>query len=284
MQAKASGMRLMLACLAAWACQAAMAAASIPGSASASSVGAPAASQAWTGYSDRPVPARLGPNTFRFPMNLYESQVGPDRDGARLNLAWPALEALPAGARAATGYSETWGSRSIDIDLRYMERPLLDALLPALINEGPPGRSFAAPDDPAQHRSLRIEGEPVHGLTPYYADPGKLAAYFRAHGIDASGDNLARNGDDWYLARDEAGRLRTVIVCTSRTIAGARLIGGKLQNTPPGVERGGCRQTFTVPAYGLRISVFYLRAYLVDWKRIEERISGLLERYRATPP
>lgn len=284
MRTKADNMRLVLACLGALACHAALATASVADSASASSVATPAASPAWSGYSDRPVPVRLGPNTFRFPMNLYESQVGPDHDGARLNLAWPALEALPPGARAAGDYSEAWGGRSIDVDLRYMERPLLDALLPALINEGPPGRSFAAPDDPAQHRRLRIEGQPVYGLTPYYADLDRLAAYFRAQGIDAGRDNVARNGDDWYLARDGAGRLRTVIVCTSRAIRGARLVGGKLEDTPPGVERGGCRQTFAVPAYGLRVSVFYLRAYLADWKRIEERVASLLDRYRAHHP
>jgi type IV secretion system protein VirD4 len=234
----------------------------------------------WEGYSDKPVAAKLGPNTFMFPMNLYDDQIGPDFQGSvAFMLHWPDLKPFPPGAQQNPKYSEAYTSEGIMVGLSYIDRRPIDTLLLDTINEGPGHFGWIDSDDPREHRSLRIKGSSVYGLTPYYTDTAKLTAYFQKKGIASGADNVSRNADDWFLDYDDRGVLRNVVICTSREIRGANLIQGKLEQTPPGDPRGGCTQTFIVPKYGLSVRVSYLRAYLAEWQSIEKTIRGLFDKY-----
>jgi hypothetical protein len=228
----------------------------------------------WEGYSDKPVAAKLGPNTFMFPMNLYDDQIGPDFQGSvAFMLHWPDLKPFPPGARHDPKYSEAYMSENIMVSLYYVDRRPIDSLIPSAIK--PYG--LYDKDDPTRSLSTRIQGDAFEGLVPYYADLPRVASYFKSKGISADKDNLVRSADDWYLAYDDHGVLRTFISCTSREEVGARLIDGHIENTPAGKERGMCKQEFVIEKFRLHIVVNYLRAYLSDWQKIENDLGSLID-------
>jgi hypothetical protein len=231
-------------------------------------------------YSDKPVAAKLGPNTFMFPMNLYQNQMGPDFQGeVALTILWPGLEALSPGERGRSDYSDKYASHIVDISPDFIDKLTLQELMLNHINEGNGKYAWSVPDDPTQHRDLRIKGGSLYGLVPYYTDRTKLENYFRQRGYPTDKENIDRHSDDWYLSFDDKGIPVTKITCTTRSVPGAFLKDGVLVDTKAGKNRGACTHIFTLEKYKLVISVRYLRAYLQDWRRIEDRIGRIFDQY-----
>lgn len=230
-------------------------------------MGKPDPNYKWEGYSEKLVPAKLGPNTFMFPMNLYSNQTGPDFQGSvGLMLKWPDLLPYPPGSIASATFRDEMNDNSILINVRYLEHRSARDVVQASIKP----RSYEAPDDPRNRIDLRRHGDPVFGLDTYYIDVDRLMSFLREQGSPSGRDRVLELADDWYIRRDSKGEVESLIVCTTGEIRGARLIAGKLENTPVGTSRGACLHTFFLPSSNLLVEIRYLRAFLVDWKRIED--------------
>ena len=242
---------------------------------------APSASAAkpykWEGYSDKPVEAKLGPYRFRFPMNMYYDQMGPDfQGGVSLVLRWPDLEPYPPGENFHDAPDRFINAISISLD--YPDRlsdheyaTILRASLQPLMPDDP-----EQIENPAENLNLRIKGEAVYGLTPYYLDLERLKTYFaKYHPGSLTADPQFH--EDWYVSNDNHGVPLTVIKCTTRSVPDGVLIERGTMIDDPGVRRrSDCHHNFLVPEYRLLIRINYLRPVLADWAQIENRIRHLL--------
>lgn len=228
-------------------------------------------------YTDQPVEARLGPHRFRIPANYFDTQLGPDFQGnMRLILQWPRLQPLAPGERYFQD-DEPGFARAIDISPNYIDRvPLQTSLDRALI----PGIESEQEqrDNPALNPDLRLRGEPVFGLTPYYTDFAKVDAYNRSGSGAGDRDSLFNN--DWFVARDDRGALTTVIKCTAREVPDGAEVQGETLRLLDAPKLAMCSHDFTIPAYDTRINVSYLRVFMKDWQAIERRIRELFDQYR----
>lgn len=232
-------------------------------------------------YNDKPVQAKLGPHRFEIPANYFDTQLGPDFQGnMRLIVQWPDLQPLAPGERYFEGGEQRF-ARNIDITPNYIDRvPLQTSLDRALISNVDSEQKRR--EDPTLNPDLRLPGEPVFGLTPYYTDFAKVDAY----NLKVYGDKTSRAGDrdslfnnDWFVARDADGALTTVIKCTSREMPdGAEIEGAALRllGTP---KLSMCSHDFTIARYNARINVSYLRVFMQDWKKIEQRVRDLFDQY-----
>ena len=220
-------------------------------------------------YSEALVPAKLGPNTFNFPMNLYEHQRGPDFQGSvSLLLKWPSLEPYAPGFVAKKGANDAISDTGIRIGLDYLSRASAEQVFQDSIKP----HSYDDPADPRTRLDARQRGSSVYGLDVYYIDTDRLTSFLQQRGAYFNNARMLELGEDWYLLRAPNGTLETKIVCTTSKIPGATLIRGKLENTPPGVARGLCKHTFILRDANLMVEISYLRAYLPDWERIEKAV------------
>jgi len=231
-------------------------------------------------YSEALVPAKLGPNTFNFPMNLYDKQRGPDFQGSvGLALRWPTLEAFPPGARSDPAFRRAYIDELIDVSLRYVDKVPVDKLIQThiVIPNGYPS------DDPSRDVKYRIRGATLNGLTPFFIDREKLKAYLKKEGAPTDDAHVSRQGPDWYIAYSGDGAPQTFVECDPRDVRGARLIDGQLEDLPVGQNRGVCTHRFVMIDLKLSIRVTYLRAYLQDWRKIEDVVRARIESAVTSP-
>lgn len=230
-------------------------------------MGAPDAAHRPPPYSEKLVAAKLGPNTFQFPMNLYDNQTGPDFQGSvGLLLDWPSLEPFAPGYVAKEGANDEVTKSGIIIGLSYLAKASADKVFQDSIKP----KSYNDPADPRNSLSARRRGNPIYGLDVYYIDAEKLSAFLQRRGNAVQSDRVLELSEDWYVRFTPRGALATLIVCTTTKIAGATLVEGKLKDTSPGTARAICRHTFIVPEENLMVDISYLRAYLQDWQKIED--------------
>lgn len=231
--------------------------------------------------SDAPVEARLGAHVFRFPANVYSDQRGPYPDGSvGLTLLWPDL-APAAPAQMPTRGDAAYDTR-IQVGAIAVEGAAGNAALRRLIEPDPSEPEQR--DDPARNLALRIEGEPVHGLSVYSIDaPAARAFLKRQYGERAAPALDEETFTDWYLARDATGNLTSVIVCDERQVAdGLRIKDGiGLVRDDEATAIARCAHDFLVADGTVRIAAQYPRAMLKDWQRIETRVRELFDTHRA---
>ncbi len=237
--------------------------------------------RAHTGNHDAPVEARLGAHVFRFPANYYSDQHGPYDDGSvGLTLLWPDL--APAAPAQMPARGDAAYDTRIQLGVTAVETATGNAVLQRLIEPDP--SEPAQRDDPARNLALRIEGESVHGLSPYYIDPKAARAFLQQqYGENAASMLEDETFADWYLAREATGRLTSVIVCDERQLAdGLRLQDGNSLTREPEAERiARCTHDFLVADGTVRIAADYPRVMLKDWQRIEARVRDMFESHRA---
>lgn len=263
---------LAIACLAAAACGSG---AAPPPAAEASRPMTPTDANA----GERMVEVHLGPHRFRIASNYFDIERGQDAQGfMRLILRWPELAPLPAGTHYLSG-GESERARNIDISPDYIDRvPLQTSLERDLISNTDSEQERR--ENPTLNPDLRIHGDPVHGLTPYYTDFAKVDAYYRAR-YGKHGDTAAQRhspfNNDWLVGRDAQGTLTTVIKCTSREEPeGARIVEGRLELLDAPMLPS-CSHSFLMPRYGANVRVSYQRIFVRDWKRIEQRIREIFD-------
>src|SRR3546814_5176185 len=84
---------------------------------------------------------------------------------------------------------------------------------------------------------------------------------------------------DCYLDRDADGRWTALIKCDSRLQHdGIRIEGGRI--TREDGPSTSCTHYFLMPDEKISFSAFYVRVFLKDWKKIENRAREMLKQYR----
>lgn len=236
----------------------------------------------WEGYSDKPVEAKLGPYRFRFPMNMYYDQMGPDfQGGVVLVLQWPSLEPYPPGENFHSTTERFLAA--VRINLSYLDR-IPDKEYPNTLRRSMQRFDTSNPANwlnPSNNIDLRLTGAPVYGLTPYYLDLPRLKTYYvKRHG-EAIGARAAEPDDtfntDWYLVFDPNDVPVTFIQCAPKQVPDGVIVqGDRVQEDPKVRGVTSCTHEFLVPEYKLAPEVSYSRAFLKDWQRIEKHVRDLL--------
>ena len=224
-------------------------------------------------YAD-PVPIKqacVGPYLLEFPQNYFDEQMGADFQGSfRLALEYPSLQPFKAGERARRDVD--MAMRTVKIGYSYPRKPVREAM-----------RSVYTPwesqkDNPAESLEGRTEGEPVFGLTPYYADMSRIHAYQRSKGQNETAPVMRATWHvDWYVTRDAAGEVERLIKCDSRAMPGTgvemhdgKIVKRKDEQTPL------CNHRFMVPEMNIWGAIRYPRFMLDRWQDMEERARELL--------
>ncbi|NYH47595.1 UNVERIFIED_ORG: hypothetical protein FHR68_001164 [Xanthomonas campestris] len=232
-------------------------------------------------YSDAPVDVKLGPNIFRIPANYLDSQIAPwSIEVVTLVIEWPDMTPTPPGARANPRTNDF--RKEIHASMNYVDRVPIEGLLARYSSN----EALTEPDsvergDPVDRLDLRIAQPETLGLTPYAIDEEKMAVYVKAYEAHY-GKPPTRNPafeDDWYVARDSGGNLTTFIKCDSKKFRGdgVRLEGSEVVHEK-GAVAASCVHYFSDIENKLSISLNYKRAFLKDWKRMEDAVKEVLAR------
>ncbi|WDI94797.1 Smlt3025 familytype IV secretion system inhibitor [Xanthomonas campestris] len=232
-------------------------------------------------YSDAPVDVKLGPNTFRIPANYLDSQIAPwPGEGVTLVIEWPDMTPTPPGARANPRTNDF--RKEISVRINYIDRaPIETSLERHSSNDAITEANSVERRDPRQRLDLRLAQQDTLGLTPYAIDEAKMLAYSKEY-EDRYGKPPIRNPayeDDWYVARDSSGGLTTFIKCDSTKFRGdgVRLEGAEVIHEK-GAVAASCVHYFSDIENKLSITLNYKRAFLKDWKRMEDAVKTLLAR------
>lgn len=235
-------------------------------------------------YSDAPVDVKLGPTTFRIPANYLDSQIAPwPGEGVTLVIEWPDMTPTPPGGRANPRTNDFRKEIAVSID--YIDRAPIETSLERLSsNEAITEAGSVERGNPKNRLDLRVAQPERLGLTPYAIDEAKMAVYSKAYEA-RYGKPYPRNPGseyDWYVARDPRGALTTFIKCESVSFRGdgVRLEGDQVVNEE-GAVAAGCFHYFSDVENKLSITLNYKRAFLKDWKRMEEAVRDLLARTKA---
>ncbi|OAX86261.1 hypothetical protein A7D16_20090 [Xanthomonas nasturtii] len=232
-------------------------------------------------YSDAPVDVKLGPHIFRIPANYLDSQIAPwSSEVVTLVIEWPDMTPTPPGARANPRKNDF--RKEIHASMNYVDRVPIEGLLARYSSN----EALTEPDsvergDPVDRLDLRIAKPETLGLTPYAIDEEKMAMYVKAYEAHY-GKPPTRNPafeDDWYVARDSSGNLTTFIKCDSKKYRGdgVRLEGSEVVHEK-GAVAASCVHYFSDIENKLSISLNYKRAFLKDWKRMEDAVKEVLVR------
>ncbi|HEL5401458.1 TPA: hypothetical protein UOJ25_001566, partial [Stenotrophomonas maltophilia] len=129
----------------------------------------------------------------------------------------------------------------------------------------------------------RVAQPETLGLTPYAIDEAKMVLYAKKYEA-RYGKPPVRNPAyerDWYIARQADGRISSFIKCDGGTFRrdGVRLEGSEVISEP-GEVAAGCVHYFVDISDSLSISLNYKRAFLADWKRMEDAVWDVLARSR----
>ncbi|UAU35709.1 hypothetical protein [Xanthomonas campestris] len=232
-------------------------------------------------YSDAPVDVKLGPNTFRIPANYLDSQIAPwPGEGVTLVIEWPNMTPTPPGARANPRTNDF--RKEISVRINYIDRvPIETSLERHSSNEAITEANSVERRDPRQRLDLRLAQQNTLGLTPYAIDEAKMLAYSKEY-EERYGKPPIRNPayeDDWYVARDSSGGLITFIKCDSTKFRGdgVRLEGAEVIHEK-GAVAASCVHYFSDIENKLSITLNYKRAFLKDWKRMEDAVKTVLAR------
>jgi len=214
--------------------------------------------------------ACVGPYLLEFPQNYFYEQMGADFQGYfSLALEYPSLQPFKPGE--LSGFDRDVAMRIVKITYWYPRRPVRDVL-----------RSSYTPwesrkDDPAASLQGRIEGAPVFGLVPYYADLPRIHAYDRRQGATIRG-SAPRNflDRDWYITRDVDGDVERIIKCASREMPGTgiEIRDGRIYKRMDEVTPR-CRHMYIMPAMNIEGEISYPRFMLERWKDIEAQARAL---------
>ena len=216
--------------------------------------------------------ACVGPYQLELPQNYFSTQMGPEHDGSfSLALEYPSLQPFKPGERM---------NLTVDVSIRtarlsYMYIGQADVWDVMKRRYTPrPGRI----DDPAASLDGRIQGDALHGLVPYYIDMDSVRAYHRARGLPETAPVMKPDYHyDWYVSRDDVGRVDQLVRCTPREIteSGVEYRDGKMVKKRV-IGFAECQQTFVIEELNTIVDIKYPREGLPQWKQIATRARALL--------
>ncbi|NYF37121.1 hypothetical protein [Stenotrophomonas sp. JAI102] len=219
--------------------------------------------------------ACLGPHLLEIPQNYFYNQIGTEHDGSyALALEYPSLQPFKPGERM--GLTTDVSIRTVTIDYRYIDRIELSEAM---------RRSYIPmdykKDEPQENLETRIAGEKLYDLSPYFVDMDLVRAYYRSRGYNEDARVMSPDRHtDWYLKKDDAGKVQTVIKCTSRevTSSGVEYHDEKLIKSR-GYGFAKCSHTFMIAPLSTLVLVDYPREGLDHWKEIEWRARDMLTKF-----
>lgn len=220
--------------------------------------------------------ACLGPHLLEIPQNYFYNQIGTEHDGSyALALEYPSLQPFKPGERM--GLTADVSVRTVTVDYTYIDRIDVHEAM---------RRNYIPMDykkgDPQESLEGRIGGQVIHGLSPYYLDMEAVLAHYRRKGFRENAPVMKPDWHtDWFLSRDKAGEVTTVIKCTPRevTISGVEYRDGKLVKSKE-VGYADCKHTFMIASLDTLVRIGYPREGLERWREIEQRARDLLTKYR----
>lgn len=229
----------------------------------------------WEGYNDQLKDACVGPHHFRFPANMFRDQMGPDFQGNfTLVLMWPDLQPAPPGKLNGQPFDQVMARVQISPD--YVDRVPIETLLERFTHMTYGGDSER---DPSSVLALRDRQADRFGLTPYYVNAQRFEDFQTEQNrrLGMKGRGKVENTSDWYLQRDDAGRLITFIRCDSHLKPdGYTARNGTLVKNPNERTNAQCVHHFVMEDMKADVSIDYPRALLGEWKRFEDRARAML--------
>lgn len=234
-------------------------------------------------YTNEPVEARLGPHRFMIPANYYNDQVGPSPGiGLELTLFWPTLEAAPPGNHPARTINEQY--RQASATVVPVDRVPIDSVLDRLVTTDWTAEvGSLRRRDPRARLDLRTQQSEMFGLTPYIIDEDRMARFAKAFEA-INGHEPLRNPateKDWYIARSPDGALVTFIACSSKRLSEDGLVVSEDEITSDGSAQAAmCSHHFVDSDKRIAFNMSYPRVLLLDWKRMEEAMRDVMDRYQ----
>ncbi|MDV3514668.1 hypothetical protein [Stenotrophomonas sp. C1657] len=235
-------------------------------------------------YTDAPVDVKLGPNTFRIPANYLDSQIAPwPGEGVSLVIEWPDMTPTLPGARANPRTNDF--RKEISVRINYVDRVPIEGLMERYAsNEALTEADSVERGDPRDRLDLRIPLAETMGLTPYAIDEAAMSEFAKRYEA-RYGKAPVRNPAyerDWYVARQADGRISTFIKCDAEDFRqdGVRLEGDQVISVQ-GEVAAGCVHYFVDGDNKLSVTLDYKRAFLKDWKRMEDAIRDVITRTRS---
>ncbi|MBB3225779.1 hypothetical protein FHW69_000369 [Luteibacter sp. Sphag1AF] len=224
--------------------------------------------------------ACLGRQRFQLPKNLFNWQDGQDdRDILYLALRWPAMQPIPMGVDFHDDPETYFSTLQITVvhesrrtDEGY--RTIMMTSIQPMSQDDPEQR-----DNPAWNLDMRIKGEPVHGLTPYYANFDKIKAHYTKYHGPNSRASEPENNDDWFVQLDREGIPTTFIRCSSYLFPDGLHIeqGRVIDDIERDGRRSNCTHEFLIPEYKAHVSIAYMRVLLPYWAQFEAHVRALLK-------
>lgn len=233
----------------------------------------------------RPVEFMLGPNRFVLPANWFVDGRGPDfQGGVTLALHWPSLEPYPPGQPYSSFTTGPMRNQRVLVTIDYIDRVPIDSLPERHVTAGAEGD----PGDPDGNIELRDRLPDRFGLEHHVANLDKLHAWVNRYPghTPMPRERMVGKADDWFIRRDDSGRVRTVVKCDDgRRPDGEAIEGDRLVELPGSTRSPQCgSHLFSMPEYSISIRAGYSRPILRDWQRVEATIRGALrDAHRPAP-
>lgn len=221
----------------------------------------------------RPVEFTLGAKRFVLPANWFVDGIGPDfQGGVTLALHWPSLQPYPPGQPYSSFTTGPMRNQRVLITIDHIDRVPIDALPERYVT--PITESDA--ENPSENIALRDRLPNRFGLEMYRTDLEDVALYeAREMQRPPKPPEFYLGADnDWFIARDADGRIRTVVKCDdSREPEGFEIRGETLVSILGATRWPLCGgHLFSMPEYSISVKASYSRPILRDWRRIEATV------------
>ena len=228
--------------------------------------------------SPRLIEFTLGQHRFALPSNYFVDEQGPDFQGSvTLALLWPELTPYPPGNGYWKQTSGPMRHHRVLVTFDYIDRVPVDSLPERYVTLAPGEND----KDPGNNLALRIRQPDRFGLAHYIVDLQKMTEYMAKEGGKPPKPAAFYIGSDsdWFLGRDQQGRIRTVVQCDdSRKPQGYEIHDEALVEIPGSTQWPLCDgHSFSLPEYSLDVSASYHRPILRDWQRIETEVRRIMQ-------
>lgn len=221
---------------------------------------------------------QLGPYRFAIPVDYFHNQHGPSPDAVgSLVMLLPELGPRPTNALHHPSHLP-W--MEVQYSFYYVDKVPIDAVLERATSRWYQTGDAYEDNDPRAQLALRPAALQLHGLTRHDVDPvlfeqhkqRAIAKFGKWHGRPEDG-----MGDDWYIALDAQGRLRSLIKCDARQQPDGLLWDGQQYRLTDSKTTASCHHHFIDRKHNYRIHASYARVHLAQWQAIETAFHQLLD-------
>ena len=221
---------------------------------------------------------QLGPYRFAIPVDYFHTQYGPSPDAVgSLVMLLPELGPRPPNALHRPSHLP-W--MQVQYSFYYVDKVPIDAVLERATSRWYQTGDAYEDNDPREQLVLRPASLQLHGLARHDVDPA-LFEQHKQRAIAKFGKWQDRTGygmgDDWYVARDAQGRLRSFIKCDAQQQPDGLLWDGQQYRLTDSKTIASCEHHFIDRKHDYQIHASYARVHLAQWQAIEAAFHRLLD-------